>query len=167
MQELVRSSMRLRPDRIVVGEVRGAEALDLIKVWGTGHPGGIATIHSDSPMGIQRLNQEAAKAMAAASAAGIAVSETAALRWITANPAWVLGLDHVIGTLEVGKRADVVVWSGSPLSVYTLAQQVFMAGELVFDRAARPLTDFELGNSAADRAMAPPTAKPVAPGGAP
>ena len=44
MQELVRSSMRLRPDRVVVGEVRGAEALDLIKVWGTGHPGGIATI---------------------------------------------------------------------------------------------------------------------------
>lgn len=129
--------------------------------------GGIATIHSDSPMGIQRLNQEAAKAMAAASAAGIAVSETAALRWITANPAWVLGLDHVVGTLEVGKRADVVVWSGSPLSVYTLAQQVFMAGELVFDRAARPLTDFELGNSAADRAMAPPTAKPAAAGGAP
>jgi type IV secretion system protein VirB11 len=48
MQELVRSSMRLRPDRVVVGEVRGAEALDLIKVWGTGHPGGIATIHAGS-----------------------------------------------------------------------------------------------------------------------
>ena len=46
MQELVRSSMRLRPDRVVVGEVRGGEALDLIKVWGTGHPGGIATIHA-------------------------------------------------------------------------------------------------------------------------
>ena len=48
MTELVRSSMRLRPDRVVVGEVRGAEALDLIKVWGTGHPGGIATIHAGS-----------------------------------------------------------------------------------------------------------------------
>ena len=51
MTELVRSSMRLRPDRVVVGEVRGAEALDLIKVWGTGHPGGIATIHAGSALG--------------------------------------------------------------------------------------------------------------------
>ena len=46
MAELVRSTLRLRPDRIVVGEVRGAEALDLLKAWGTGHPGGIATVHA-------------------------------------------------------------------------------------------------------------------------
>ena len=46
MAELVRATMRLRPDRVIVGEVRGGEALDLIKVWGTGHPGGIATIHA-------------------------------------------------------------------------------------------------------------------------
>jgi type IV secretion system protein VirB11 len=51
MAELVRSTLRLRPDRIVVGEVRGAEALDLIKAWGTGHPGGIATIHAGSALG--------------------------------------------------------------------------------------------------------------------
>ncbi len=58
MQELVRSSMRLRPDRVVVGEVRGGEALDLIKVWGTGHPGGIATIHAGSALGaLLRLEQ--------------------------------------------------------------------------------------------------------------
>ena len=58
MQELVRSTMRLRPDRVVVGEVRGAEALDLIKVWGTGHPGGIATIHAGSALGaLLRLEQ--------------------------------------------------------------------------------------------------------------
>ncbi len=58
MTELVRSSMRLRPDRVVVGEVRGGEALDLIKVWGTGHPGGIATIHSGSALGaLLRLEQ--------------------------------------------------------------------------------------------------------------
>ncbi|MCY1553887.1 P-type conjugative transfer ATPase TrbB [compost metagenome] len=50
--------MRLRPDRVVVGEVRGAEALDLIKVWGTGHPGGIATIHAGSALGaLLRLEQ--------------------------------------------------------------------------------------------------------------
>ena len=58
MQELVRSSMRLRPDRVVVGEVRGPEALDLIKVWGTGHPGGIATVHAGSPLAaLLRLEQ--------------------------------------------------------------------------------------------------------------
>ena len=58
MTELVRSSMRLRPDRVIVGEVRGAEALDLIKVWGTGHPGGIATIHAGSARGaLLRLEQ--------------------------------------------------------------------------------------------------------------
>jgi P-type conjugative transfer ATPase TrbB len=58
MTELVRSTLRLRPDRIVVGEVRGAEALDLIKAWGTGHPGGIATIHAGSAVGtLHRLEQ--------------------------------------------------------------------------------------------------------------
>lgn len=58
MQELVRATMRLRPDRVVVGEVRGGEALDLIKVWGTGHPGGIATIHASSALGaLLRMEQ--------------------------------------------------------------------------------------------------------------
>ena len=58
MQELVRATMRLRPDRVIVGEVRGGEALDLIKVWGTGHPGGIATIHASSaPGALLRLEQ--------------------------------------------------------------------------------------------------------------
>jgi type IV secretion system protein VirB11 len=58
MRELVRSTLRLRPDRIVVGEVRGGEALDLLKAWGTGHPGGIATIHAGSALGaLTRLEQ--------------------------------------------------------------------------------------------------------------
>ena len=58
MAELVRSTLRLRPDRIVIGEVRGGEALDLLKAWGTGHPGGIATIHAGSPEGaLVRLEQ--------------------------------------------------------------------------------------------------------------
>lgn len=58
MQELVRATMRLRPDRVIVGEVRGGEALDLVKVWGTGHPGGIATIHAGSALGaLLRLEQ--------------------------------------------------------------------------------------------------------------
>lgn len=58
ISDLVRSTMRLRPDRIVVGEVRGAEALDLLKAWGTGHPGGVATLHAGSAMGaLMRLEQ--------------------------------------------------------------------------------------------------------------
>jgi type IV secretion system protein VirB11 len=56
--DLVRSSLRLRPDRIPVGEVRGAEALDLLKAWGTGHPGGIGTIHAGSAIGaLRRMEQ--------------------------------------------------------------------------------------------------------------
>ena len=58
LSELVRSSLRLRPDRIPIGEVRGAEALDLLKAWGTGHPGGIGTIHAGSALGaLRRLEQ--------------------------------------------------------------------------------------------------------------
>jgi len=58
MTELVRATMRLRPDRVIVGEVRGGEALDLVKVWGTGHPGGIATVHAGSAHGaLLRLEQ--------------------------------------------------------------------------------------------------------------
>ncbi|HEL5339960.1 TPA: P-type conjugative transfer ATPase TrbB [Stenotrophomonas maltophilia] len=58
MRDLVRATMRLRPDRVIVGEVRGGEALDLIKVWGTGHPGGVATIHGGSILGaLLRLEQ--------------------------------------------------------------------------------------------------------------
>jgi imidazolonepropionase-like amidohydrolase len=113
--------------------------------------GGRPTIHSDSSIGIQRLNQEAAKAMAAGRAAGIKISDDDALRWITANPAWVLGIDDVTGTLEAGKRADVVVWSGSPFSVYSKADVIVEAGQVVYERKrGRPPTDFELGNSAAE-----------------
>ncbi|BEV11949.1 P-type conjugative transfer ATPase TrbB [Asticcacaulis sp. DW145] len=63
MGDLVRSTLRLRPDRIIVGEVRGAEALDLLKAWNTGHPGGIATLHANSAKGalfrLEQLVQEA------------------------------------------------------------------------------------------------------------
>jgi Flp pilus assembly CpaF family ATPase len=63
LADLVRSALRLRPDRIPIGEVRGAEALDLVKAWGTGHPGGIGTIHAGSGRGalrrLEHLIQEA------------------------------------------------------------------------------------------------------------
>jgi type IV secretion system protein VirB11 len=63
MRDLVRSSLRLRPDRIIVGEVRGGEALDLLKAWNTGHPGGVATIHANDLVGaLIRLEQLALEA---------------------------------------------------------------------------------------------------------
>jgi imidazolonepropionase-like amidohydrolase len=110
--------------------------------------GGRAIIHSDSAIGGQRLNQEAAKAMYAGRRAGLDIPDDEALRWITAHPAWALGVDAQVGTLEPGKQADVVVWSGDPFSVYTLAQQVYIEGELVFDRAKETPqdgNDFEVG----------------------
>ena len=77
------------------------------------------------------------------------MSEDQALRWITANAAWALGIDSVTGTLEAGKRADVVLWSGHPFSVYSLADVVIQGGEVGYERSqGRKQTDFELGNSA-------------------
>lgn len=110
--------------------------------------GGRAIIHSDSPSGIQRLNQEAAKAMAAGNLAGVTITADDAIKWITANPAWSLGLDDRIGTLEVGKNADIVLWSGNPFSVYTRTERVWIDGALRYDRRAPESwwrTDFELG----------------------
>src|SRR5436189_343512 len=110
--------------------------------------GGRPIIHSDDPGGIQRLNQEAAKAMYAGQRAGIPITRDQALRWITVNPAWAIGLDSIRGTLEPGKMADVVVWSGDPFSVYSKAVQVYNDGWLVYDRndpAHQPRTDFQLG----------------------
>ena len=110
--------------------------------------GGRPIIHSDSPRGIQRLNQEAGKAMQSGIRAGIPITRDQALRWITVNPAWALGLDSIVGTLEPGKMADVVVWSSDPFSVYSRALQVYNDGWLVYDRndpKHQPRTDFELG----------------------
>ena len=109
--------------------------------------GGRAIIHSDSRIGIQRLNQEAAKALFSGRAAGLELTENDALRWITANPAWALGIDSEVGTLEAGRRADIVVWSGSPFSVYARADLVFVDGELRYDasRRAAPWSDFMTG----------------------
>ena len=110
--------------------------------------GARAVIHSDDAGGIQRLNQEAAKAMYHGRRAGIPITRDQALRWFTANPAWALGLDSIVGTLEPGKMADVVVWSADPLSVYAQAVQVYNDGWLIYDRADKarqPKTDFMLG----------------------
>ena len=110
--------------------------------------GACATVHSDDPLGIQRLNQEAAKAMAAGWRAGIDIPRERAIRWITANPAKALGVDDRVGTLENGKDADVVVWSGDPFSVYSHADLVYIDGVLRYDYAhppQQPESDFKLG----------------------
>ena len=110
--------------------------------------GGCAIVHSDSAEGIQRLNQEAAKAMAAGNRMGMSLREEDAIRWITINPAKSLGIDRQTGSLEPGKMADVVVWSGNPFSVYSRAEKVYIDGALAYDRndpARQPEMDFELG----------------------
>ena len=110
--------------------------------------GGCAIVHSDSPEGIQRLNQEAAKAMSRGKRAGLEITPEHAIRWITANPAKSMGILEQTGTLEPGKMADVVVWNGNPFSVYARADQVFVDGALLFDRldpSRQAVSDFELG----------------------
>jgi len=127
-----------------------------------------AIMHSDSPMLIQRLAQEAAKAVRAAEDVGLPpISDDRALRWVTANPAWALGVDRMTGTLEPGKMADVVVWSASPFSVYARAERVYVDGRLAFDRA-RPDpfagTDFEIGLTLPEAsASLPPAVAAAAP----
>ncbi len=104
--------------------------------------------HSDDASGEQRLNQEAAKAMAEGNRIGVRVTEDDAIKWLTINPAWALGLDDKVGSIEVGKNADVVLWSGSPFSVYSRAEKVWVDGAMLFDRldpSQRWRTDFELG----------------------
>jgi len=111
-------------------------------------PGGCAIVHSDSAEGIQRLNQEAAKAMSRGNRVGFHITPEHAIMWLTANPAKALGILAQTGTLEKGKMADVVLWNGDPFSVYAKADQVFIDGALVFDRsnpALQPVSDFELG----------------------
>ena len=110
--------------------------------------GACAIVHSDSDVGIQRLNQEAAKAWADGKRIGIDIPIDIAWQWLSLNPAKSLGVDAQTGSLEPGKMADVVVWSGNPFSSYAKAEKVYVDGALMFDRndpANQPVTDFELG----------------------
>ena len=107
-----------------------------------------AVVHSDDAMLVQRLNQEAGKALTAGREAGVALTEEQALQWITINPAWTLGIADQTGSLEVGKMADVVVWSANPFSVYAHADLVYVDGVLEHDRLRDGVghrSDFELG----------------------
>ncbi|MDP4790221.1 MAG: amidohydrolase family protein, partial [Haliea sp.] len=110
--------------------------------------GSCAIVHSDSPEGIQRLNQEAAKALGKARRAGMNIAPEHAIRWITSNAAKSLGIESQTGSLAPGKMADVVVWSSDPFSVYSKADLVSIDGALLYDRAnpaLQPVSDFELG----------------------
>ena len=109
---------------------------------------GCAIVHSDDAVGIQHLNQEAAKAMAAGNRAGYEISEAHAMRWITSNPAKAAGILDQTGSIEVGKDADIVLWTGNPFSVYSRAETVLIDGAVAFDMnnpKIQPITDFDLG----------------------
>ena len=110
--------------------------------------GACAIVHSDSDVGIQRLNQEAAKAWSDGKKVGLDIPQEDAWKWLSLNPAISLGIDDVTGSLEPGKMADVVIWDGDPFSVYTRAEHVFIDGAHMYDLnnpAVQPIADFELG----------------------
>jgi imidazolonepropionase-like amidohydrolase len=110
--------------------------------------GACVVIHSDDENQIQRLNQEAAKAQADGRRMGFDISDAEVIKWLTYNPAKALGIDRMTGSLKPGKMADVVLWNGNPLSVYSRPEKVWVDGALMFDAndpKRRPVSDFELG----------------------
>jgi imidazolonepropionase-like amidohydrolase len=110
--------------------------------------GACAIVHSDDANGIQRLNQEAAKALADGRRAGIAISEEVAWTWLSSNPAKSIGIFDKTGSLKPGKMADVVLWNADPFSVYARPERVWIDGALMYDAndpKRRPVSDFELG----------------------
>jgi imidazolonepropionase-like amidohydrolase len=110
--------------------------------------GACGMIHSDDPNGIQRLNQEVAKTLADGRRIGIRISDEQAWTWLAINPARALGIADRTGSLKPGKMADVVLWNGDPMSVYTRPEKVWVDGALLYDAndpKRRPVSDFELG----------------------
>ncbi|MGD1989314.1 MAG: amidohydrolase [Pseudomonadales bacterium] len=119
--------------------------------------GACAIVHSDSARDIQRLNQEAAKALMAAQRMGLPYDEALAIRWLTQNAAKALGIADQTGTLAPGLMADVVLWTGNPFSVYSRAERVWIDGHLHYAAGSdgvRPTTDFDLAQTPAGRGEA-------------
>ena len=113
-----------------------------------GNATGCAIVHSDSAVGIQHLNQEASKALAAGRRSGLDIDKARAIQWITLNAAKGLGIEDRVGSLEVGKMADVVIWSGDPFSVYSTVEKVFIDGHIKYENETVEefeRTDFDLG----------------------
>lgn len=113
------------------------------------HRAGACTIvHSDDDNQIQRLNQEAAKALKAGRRMGIDLSDEVAWTWLSINPARALGIDKMTGSLKAGKMADIILWNGHPFSAYTRPEKIWIDGALLYDAGnpkLRPVSDFELG----------------------
>ena len=110
--------------------------------------GACGIIHSDDQNGIQRLNQEVAKALASGRRAGIKISDEMAWTWLAIGPARALGIADRTGSLRPGKMGDVVLWNGNPFSVYTRPEKVWIDGAMLYDAnnpRLRPVSDFELG----------------------
>jgi imidazolonepropionase-like amidohydrolase len=110
--------------------------------------GACAIVHSDDANGIQRLNQEAAKALTDGRRAGIAITDEVAWTWLSYNPAKALGIEKKTGSLKPGKMADLVLWNGNPLSVYSRPEKVWIDGAMMYDATdpnKHPVSDFEMG----------------------
>ncbi len=110
--------------------------------------GACGIIHSDDQNGIQRLNQEVAKALASGRRAGFSISDELAWTWLAIGPAKALGIADRTGSLKPGKMGDVVLWNGNPLSVYSRPEKVWVDGAMLYDAhnpRLRPVSDFELG----------------------
>ena len=108
LSELVRASLRLRPDRIPIGEVRGPEALDLLKAWGTGHPGGVGTIHAGSALGaLRRLEQLIQEAVVTVPRALIA--ETINIVAVLSGRGSARKLSELVAVQGLGKNGDYIL----------------------------------------------------------
>jgi imidazolonepropionase-like amidohydrolase len=110
--------------------------------------GACVIIHSDDENGIQRLNQAAARAQASGRRIGVEIPDAQVVGWFTYNAAKAMGIADKTGSLEAGKMADVVLWNGNPLSVYSRPEKVWVDGAMLYDAddpKRKPVSDFELG----------------------
>jgi imidazolonepropionase-like amidohydrolase len=120
------------------------------------------SINSDSDERARRLNIEAAKTMKYGE-----MTEEEALKTITMNPAWQLGIQDRVGSLDVGKDADVVIWNGHPLSVYSRVETTFVDGEIFFDRQRDQARRAEIQRERAQLEQAEPNRAPARDGASP
>lgn len=109
--------------------------------------GGLFTLHSDYHLLAPNLHSDAGRLMALSNRMGWTMPRAEAIRWLTSNPARLLGIEAETGSLVAGKRGDVVLWSQDPFSIYALPEQVFIDGSVVFDRSEPlpPDSDYALG----------------------